>query len=392
MRLSTIAVPLIAVAIAALVVRVAIVEAYSANDPAKAALVWSSHPSIALASGLADVGVASRQGRPISRALVDRLILSSTKAPLAAEPFLVRGVDATVRGNFDLAGAAFLAARDRDPRTVAARYFLADHYLRTGQARHGLNEIAALTRLLPGSLAGVGPYLAAYARDPGATGEVRAMLARNPELEPVVLNALAADARDADLALSLWGGGEEKQLQAWQNNLLESLIAAGRYRKARSAWLRFTKRTESAAELVDADFAATDQGPFGWTLASGSSGVAEVETNDKLRIVYFGRDDLALATRILMFPPGRYRMSMQILGVSGSTETLAWTIECLPSGFEAMRSNLAGKADGVQGSSFEVRSSGCEAQRIRLAAMAGELPEKVQMTISDFRIEREEAE
>lgn len=393
MRPASIAIPLIAVALAALVVRVAIVEAYAGKHPGRAAAAWSHHPSVMLASGLAEVGNAVREGRPVARSLVDDLIFSATRAPLAPEPFLVRGVEASLRGDSTLAGRAFTAARDRDPRSVAARYFLADHFLKTGQPRLGLREISALTRLVTGSPAAIGPYLAAYARDPQAAGEVRAMLRRNPELEPVVLNALASDSRDASLALSLWSGaGAGDRLHVWQNRLLENLIASGRYREARSAWARFVGPSATEAESDFPGFSATEQGPFGWALASGSSGVAEAESDRQLRIIHYGRDDLVLASRVLMLQPGRYRMAMQAKGDSAPADSLAWTIECLPSGSKVARVSAGESiADRTIGSSFRIELSGCEAQRIRLIAASSELPKKVQVTISDFKIEREGA-
>ena len=96
------------------------------------------------------------------------MLSASAKAPLAPEPFLVRGVQAQLSGEQQLALRSFLAARQRNPRGIAARYFLADHYLKVGETGPGLNEISALARLVPQSLPTVAPYLAAYAKTPSA--------------------------------------------------------------------------------------------------------------------------------------------------------------------------------------------------------------------------------
>ena len=66
-----------------------------------------------------------------------------------------------------------------------------------------LDEIAALTRLLPEFSRPIGPALAQYAQTPGAAAHLRQVLRENPQLENVVLSELAADARNADLILSL---------------------------------------------------------------------------------------------------------------------------------------------------------------------------------------------
>ena len=383
MKLERIAIAVAAALLAALTVGVALVESYATKDPARAAAAWAGHPSVILKSGLAEIGSEASQGKPIARPLVDRLVASTTKAPLAPEPFLVFAVDATTKGRSDLAGRAFLAARQRDPRSVASRYFLAQHFLRTGQTREGLNEISALTRLVPGSLAGIGPYLAAYARQPEAREEVRAMLRRNPELEPVVLNALAADARDAPVAMAIWNGQVSDRIKPWQSRMLESQIAAGQYREAHSAWLRFTGRVSGDGDPNQPDFAATELGPFGWSLASGSSGVSEAETGSRLHVLYYGRDDAGLAGKMMMLEPGKYRLSMRVSAASMSTGSLAWTLYCLPSGREIAHAALR---PGALKLPFEVARDDCEAQRIELRGIAPELPEQVEVTIADFRI------
>ena len=115
------------------IVRVAAVEAFAARDPARAASLWSGHPRVLLESGLAEVGETAAAGRQVNKVLIRRLIDASAKAPLAPEPFLVRGVEAQMSGNRSLALQSYLAARQRNPRSVAPRYFLADLYLKGGR-------------------------------------------------------------------------------------------------------------------------------------------------------------------------------------------------------------------------------------------------------------------
>jgi hypothetical protein len=264
--------------LAFLVVRNAFVEAYAGQGGgglASAAAVWPGHPAVVLASGLAEVGESAAAARPVDPALVRRLLEASAKAPLAPEPFLVRGVEAQVAGDAPLALRAFLAARDRDPRSVAARYFLADQYVRSNQTRQGLAEISSLTRLLPQSLKGVAPQLAAFAKMPGGRQQVAALLRDQPQLEPGLLAELAANPADANLALSLWTGRTNDQDRSWQQLLINSLVAAGTFQEARAAWRRFDRTVMPEGELVDPKFEGRGMPPFGWSLASGSAGVAE---------------------------------------------------------------------------------------------------------------------
>ncbi len=388
MRARAIVIAALALLSAALVLRAAFVEAYSSTNAAKAAAIWPGHPSVVFASGLDQVGRDAAAKRPIDRTVVERLVAAAAKDPLAPEPFLVRGVEAQLAGDEALAGRAFLEARNRNPRAVAARYFLAEHYLRIGQTRRGLGEISSLTRLVPQSLDSIAPYLAAYARS--APPEVKALLRRNPQLEPALLNALAADARDVRLALSLWSGRGGEGAKGWQVRMLNSLVEAGRFDEAHDAWLRFTRTPVRRDHLIDTNFSSDALPPFGWTLASGPAGVAEPENGGRLRILYYGRDSLVLASQLIKLRPGRYRLSMQVNGASAAAKALAWTVRCLPSSSAIADIGIAGaEKDGELTATFAVPANGCAAQSIELTGSPPEFPRQAEVTISRLRLEQE---
>jgi len=381
-------VALLALLLAALVLRVTLVEAYATRDPRVAGRIWASHPAVVLQSGLADVGEAAAAGRRVSPALVDRLLAASADAPLAPEPFLVRGIQAQLAGNDAVEEQALLAARRRNPRAIAARYFLADHYLKMGQTRQGLAEISALSRLVPQSLPNIAPFLAAYARSPGAAPQVRAMIRRQPRLETVLLGALAGDAANLDLILYLWSGRGGEEAKAWQGRLVNSLVEAGDYAKARSAWARFTGISARNDQLFDPDFSMPAFPPFGWTLVSGPAGVAEPEGGGRLRILYYGRENLVLASQLLTLPPGSYRLTMRISGGSPSANSLAWMVRCLPSNDRIATLGL-GAGSGELTARLAVPASGCSAQRLELIGTAPEFPEQAELRIAQLRLTRE---
>lgn len=369
------------------VVRVAFVEAFAAKDPATAAAVWAGHPAVLLESGLAQVGDMAAAGRPVDQSLVDRLISASAKAPLAPEPFLVRGVDAQVSGNRAVALQSYLAARERNPRAVAPRYFLADLYLKAGRTEPGLAEISALARLVPQSLPNVAKYLAAYARTPGAATQVKKMLETHPQLELALLNELASDAASARLILYLWSGRGGEEARPWQGRLLEQLVATGRFNEARTAWARFTNISAEQDALFDAEFAAQALPPFGWMLASGASGIAEPQGGGRLHLVYYGRDDLILASQLMTLPPGRYRLSMNVSASSPAAKSLSATIRCLPS--TSPLASLPLHRRGAVTASFNVADRGCPAQRLEISGDAPEFPEQAELTVGRLRLERD---
>lgn len=376
-----------ALLLALLVVRVSFVQAFAKKDPAMAAAIWRGHPTVMLETGLAEVGDMAAAGKPVDKALVDRLLSASSKDPLAPEPFLVRGVEAQLAGDNRLALNAFLAARERNPRAVAARYFLADHYLKAGQTGRGLVEISALARLVPASLTKVAPYLAAYAKTPSSAPQVKEMLKTHPQLEYVLFNELAVDARNANLVLYLWSGRGSDEAKIWQVRLLEGLVAAGRFSEARAAWTRFTGISDTQDGLFDPEFAARAQPPFGWMLASGPSGIAEPQDGGKLHILYYGRDDLALASQLITLQPGRYRLSMEVRMGQPPSKSLAWTVRCQP-GSNAIATLVLDRS-ALVAVSFVVPTGGCPAQLLQLVGDAPEFPERAELTIGRLKLQRD---
>ena len=377
---------LAALLVAFIVVRVTVIEAFAGREPSKAAAIWPGHPKVVLESGLAEVGATAAAGRAVDLALTGRLISASKRAPLAQEPFLVRGVEAQMSGDEETALRAFLAARQRNPRAVAARYFLADLYLRTGQARAGLAEISSLARLVPESLPKVAPYLAAFAKTPRAASQVKAMVETQPQLEMALLNELAGDARNAELIGYLWSGRGGEEARPWQARLLNALVEAARFDQARTAWGRFTGIAAPRDQLFDSDFGAQAMAPFGWQLASGPAGVAEPQDGGRLHVLFYGREDAVLASQLLTLPAGRYRLSMTVGGGSPA-KALAWTVRCLPASNVIATSQLA--RAGAMVVPLAVPGSGCEAQRLELAGTAPEFPQQAEVRISELRLEPE---
>ena len=381
-------VSILALFLAALVVRNALFDAYVQRNPAGAAAVWPDHPSVILTTGLTEVGAAAATGRQVNPATIRRLLAISAKAPLAPEPFLVRGVETQLAGDQATARKAFGEARRRDPRSIAARYFLAEQYLKTGQVRHGLSEISALSKLVPGSLDAIAPHLAAFARVPGGAAQVRTMLREQPYLEPLLLGQLVANSGDARLALSIWSGRITNDDRGWQQQLVTMLVSTGRFQEARAAWSRFNPGRNLDGELVDAQFEGNGRPPFGWSLASGPAGVAEPEAGGKLHVLYYGRDDLTLASQLLLLKPGNYRLTMVITRESPAAKSLVWIMRCLPASRSLASVDLASAKNGTLVANIAVPPQDCEAQQLDLAGIAPELPEQVDLTIADLSLSR----
>ena len=374
--------------------RSAFVAAYAEREPARAAALWPGHPAVVLGAGLAGIGEAAAAGQPITAERTAPLIEAARDAPLAPEPFLVRGVQLRLAGDEAAAGRAFAEARRRDPRSVPARFFLADHHLRGGQRRAGLEEVAALARLVPGSEARLAPILAGYVVTPGAVSDVRALLRAHPRLEPDLLNLLTRDPRNADLVLSLASTSRSPGADrpAWQSRLIASLVDSGQYDRAYKTWARLMGRPAGAGDRpllfdprVEQPYALR---PFGWTLKSSAAGLVEPEKAG-LHVLYYGRDNVALASQTLLLPPGGYTLSMTVTDADESAASVTWTINCLPSKKAILTVDLAAaaKARG-RGLPFDVPASGCAAQRLELLGKAPDFPETVDLSVSKLNLSR----
>jgi len=371
------------------IVRNAFVVANLPDNPGRAARAWASHPDVLFQLATQEIANAAAAGKPIPNGRIRAVYLAAGKAPLAPEPFLIRGVEAQLAGQEEISGRALEAARRRDPRSLAAHYFLADHYLRTNQPDEGLAELARLTRMVPSSIATVAPYYASYAQQPGGAQRVRNMLRAHPEFEADVLGALAENASNADLVLYLAGAQapEGSDAPAWHGKLVESLVQAGQYGRARSIWSKLSGEAVGRNEIFDAGFAGKRAPPpFNWTLLSSASGLAEGQTGGRLHIVYYGRDAAILAAQTLTLEPGRYRFSFQVRGGSEGLSTTAWKIACLPSEQTILSVPLAGQGTG-RGAEFRV-SPGCPAQLLSLEGAPPDFPQTVDATLSGLRLER----
>lgn len=350
--------------------------------------LWPSHPSILIDQTLAEVGTQAARGRPLEAATLRRVDAIARKAPHDPEPFLIKGALAQTRGQEQLAERLFIAARSRDPRSPAARYFLAERYLRTGQVAPALAEIAALSRLLPDMQAQFAPALAAFARMPGAVPQLRRFFRTSPELERAVLATLAGDDRNADLILALWGNrrpGSGVEPPEWQARLIDKQVAAGQFTRAYSTWARLAGASQTPALLFNPGFRTMPAPPpFNWKF-DVSGGVVEPAPGGGIEVIYYGRKDTVLAEQLLLLAPGRYQLAMIISGPLRQGGEIGWTVSCLPRLEPILRLPVDRK--GRHAAGFAV-PAGCPAQRLALVANAAEFPQSQEFAVGGLSLGR----
>ena len=350
--------------------------------------LWPGHPDVQLRWLLADLGARARAGQSLTPEMTARVEKIAGDAPLAPEPFLIKGAVAQLEGKDKAAEALFQAAVQRDPRSEAGRYFLAERYLRTGRLEQALVEMAALARLIPAASAQFAPSLAQFAQARGAVPALRSFFRSSPEFEAPVLSELAKSEENADLIFDLWSGRFRKGDVDWRQVLVAKLIEEGQYHSAYAAWRRSTKQVGGGQSLFNPEFRTLDAPPpFNWTLST-QGGLAEPTGEGGLKVVYYGREDVVLAEQMLVLSAGQYRLRMELSGTPTDQPTVHWTITCLPSN-QTLAVVPLRAAQGAKpvGATFTVPSS-CAAQRLRLQGELGEFPRSAEFTIRRLQLER----
>lgn len=381
-----VAVVILALLLAVQVVRNATVSALAPLRPEAAATIWAGHPAVEISLALARIGAAAHDRRPVDRHVFRLIDDAAAKSPLAPEPFLVRGVQAQAAGDREAAKAAFIGAQWRDPRSMPAAYFLAEYYLKAGPLLDGLKQMTVLARLSPNGVNAAAPFVAAYARDRRNWPQMRSLFRSQPTLENDVLTALAQDARNTDAILALSDAVHRTPQSQWLPVLLSSLVANGEYARARAIWSSIGGGHAGADLVFDMGFSAPyPPPPFNWSLGSSAVGLAERQPGGKLHVIFYGNQDGVLASQLVLLPPGRYRLRMQLAGSSAHPELLRWSVRCDKSS-EPIGAIAIDQA-AARGWTFELPAN-CSAQRLELIGRSADVAQQAEATITGFAVTR----
>ena len=351
--------------------------------------MFPGHPQALIDRAMSEIGAAAAKGGGMPSVARQAMMIVVRKDPLAPTPFLVDGTIAQIGGNDRRAEALFIAARLRDPRAPAARYFLADRYLRTNRIAAGLVEMAALARISEKASQPLAPALAAYARNPGAIPQLKQFFAGAHATRDTTLDILSADPANANLVLALAPPLPLRQVPPpnWQVTLVRALVAAGNYAAAEDIWRRINGITHRGL-LYDPEFRDRSTAPpFNWQLSSGSGGVAEASRSGGLDVIYYNREEVALATQLLRLGPGNYRLAMRVEAPL-SANGLTWSIAC-GSGEQKplLQLPLDAAHNGVVAGIFTIPTGNCAVQWIQLRGRPGDASDTAQVTISGLRLE-----
>jgi hypothetical protein len=373
----------VALLLAVQIVRNAAVAEWADTSPASAFRAWPSHAAAELGLGMTEIGTAAHEHRPVGPATFAIIDDAAVKAPLAPEPFLVRGVQAELNGDSTAAAQAFAAAERRDPRSIPARYFLADIFFRAGDSRRTLEQIGALARLTPNGSVTIAPYLAAYAKNRSAWPYLRDLFQSNPGLADASLADLGHDPANADAIVALAdmrsAGGSQ-----WAPTLVNTLVSAREYPKARAVWAATSHvRLPRNDEVYDGGFTdSTSHGPFNWTLTSSTVGLAEREAGRRLHVIYYGQEDGLLAQQLILLPPGAYRLTMAVSGDLSRARAMNWSLRC--DGTSKPFASIG--LDAVARGWIFAVPPGCAAQWLELSGNSADISQQSEAIISNLKL------
>lgn len=375
-------VPVLALLLGVQIFRNSAVAGMTERDPDFAARIWPGHPDVEISRAMTEIGGLAARVKPVPPSAFATMESAARKAPLAPEPFLVLGAQAQLSGDQSRSLQAFSAAVARDPGSPAAHYLLAGALLRAGDAVRGLREIDLVARLAPAEVANVVPFVAAYAKDRENWLQLRQLFVSNPVLERTVLSVLAADASNTDTVLAL--ANKRERAPRWLPILLNSLVAARQYGRARAIWASAAQAGSGADRLYDGDFAeAKAPAPFNWVLVSSIVGRAERGARGGLHVVFYGREDGLLARQLLLLPPGGYRISMEMAATARDAHALTWSVRC------------DGRAGPIAAIPLDVARSrswrfsvpaGCAAQWLELSGVSTNAARQSEATIQNMRL------
>lgn len=380
---------ILALLLSAEVARITVASAVADDNPALALRLAPAAPSALISTAMGQVGAAAANGGNPEEGTFRQLRAAAVAAPLRTEPFLVEAAMAERSGAYDRARQLLIEARSRDPRSAAARYLYADTAVRQGRLVEALQEMAVLSRLVPGASIKLVPALAQFAQTPGSREKLARILDQNPQLKRPLLISLASNPDNADLIVSLAGSPNSAPTPdrlAWQTRLLLGVVARGDYRRAYDLWRGFALLPGGRQPLLYngsfRDVAAPP--PFNWTFLASSAGIAE-PGNGRLRVLFYGRQDARLATETLILDPGNYRFSAQVTGkvVDGA---LSWSFTCV--GAKVPLMELGVGSSTAHSGTFTVPSVGCPAQMLQLNGHLEDSPEDSDVQIGPASVER----
>jgi len=363
-----------------LIVKNAFIRIYASGSPTSVLRVLPGNP-IALTAW------AAGKAPKVQIKALDRV---AREAPLLHQPLLAHARLAAQQGRDQQAIELARGARRLQPRSVDVLRLLFVEYLRTGRVDDAVSVAQPLTALDQRQKADVARIFVLLAQDSKFAPAVALGLRRNPPWRSPFLTFAIRSPEMFDfvfhtLASPLASQSVERTNRE-RSTLLSAMINDRDYRRAYLAWIDFLppQQLSRVAPIYDGSFTGEPgPRPFNWTLERNSDATAERVTDSTLpgatalRISYSGQNDTAIASQILMVPPGRYAFfaTGRASAEGALAGSLIWQLQCLPAGpvIELARYSTFPTGAFQTRNTALVPSRDCLAQKLTLRAVRGDI-------------------
>ena len=348
-------------------------------------------------------------GRRVTPGVVELANRTAVTEPLAFEPYFAHARAAEQAGRLPEAIRMMEEARRRRTNFVPTRLQLAAYYTRANRPAEAFGEIQVLLSLMPTAIDPVMAELTKLVPSREGREVLATALATNPPWRPQFFAVARGRAIRPELALALLEEVRARRPRGGfaleQQLYIQSLIDAGQMTRAHELWLGTLPQGERDRNrlLANSGFRGRPAAPpFGWALQSLDVGRAEIRDANGLQpflnVDYFGGSNALLAEQMLALPAGTYRLRYRYKGESGATATssssgsssIFWSLVCASGSPELARRdmNRPTRSYRADQAAFTVPGSGCDGQRLRLVAEAGDVPAVVNLNIAGLEIVR----
>ena len=305
--------------------------------------------------------------------------------PLADWPFVQLALLKASRGETGEAESLMLSAHRRNPRNLFAIGWLAQYDAEQGDGAGALGWLDRLIAVNPGLGEQVHAIALGYTREEGGlTGLAELLEAGRPWAKNVV-GELNKSSEDLPALLEL-----NRLARNQQDGYINRLMKEKGPEAAFIAWASLLDGGDPAAISwpFDSEFEGLDAPrPFNWTI---NRDLTEINAEDGLYTVYFGRGRPLFVRQVMMLHPGAYSLATEFSGETREAAgRLVWELTCLNGNVPLSRLTLDNPS-GVTTTAiaeFEVPAEGCEAQQLALKGVPGDFPARVRVTTRSIRIE-----
>jgi hypothetical protein len=377
-------------------VRTAVQGQFQEDNPAVAVEAWPAG-GVALEE-LARQRVAAASGDldDTTRALNRSALVQE---PLLANPLALAGLDAGNAGDVQRAERLMMAARGRDMRIPLVRFWLLDHFVRTGQYDRALDEVGPAIRLQPDAITAIMTVLAAIAGTSAGNTALAHKLATHPFWSADFFNTAKNSTPPEALLTLLSRLPNASQALDEQRAVYLALIDAGDGARAYQTWRQLLPPVYRARAdgIYDGNFSRwPGAAPFNWVLSNDSNGTAnmvsaaDLPQSTALDVRYFGTDSSMLAEQYTFATPGTYRLQLAArrrnTGATGGK--LSMEVRCVSG---AVLATLPLDPLDSQLRSFAMPvtvPAGCGLLRVRLVGTPGDLFSEVEAQVTGVGLVR----